>query len=387
MFSVKLGQPRNKQLLRMMEDPEKRKAMDKAELSLYPDTRKKELFAQKEELFFAIDEKAHEADLTEKGRNFLSPDDPDAFVLPGFDQRISRDRSRTAPRRAEGRKKAERQEHFDKQAEQIHAISQLLKAYCLYEKDVAVRRPGQQGHHRGREHRPLDDGPPLERRLAPGGRSQGRRRDRARNANARDDHDSELFPPLPQARRHDRHRGNRSLRVLRHLQARRAVIPTNRPVARKDANDSVYKTRREKFNAVLKEIQRASTRRAGRSWSAPSPSKSASMLPACCKRGNHSPLVLNAKFHQQEAEIVARAGQRGAVTIATNMAGRGTDIKLGPGVPEVGGLHVIGTERHEARRIDRQLRGRCARQGDPGSSHFFISLRRRSDAPVRLGRS
>ena len=96
--------------------------------------------------------------------------------------------------------------------------------------------------------------------------------------------------------------------------------------------------------------------------------------------------VLNAKYHQQEAEIVARAGQRGAVTIATNMAGRGTDIKLGPGVAELGGLHVIGTERHEARRIDRQLRGRCARQGDPGSSHFFISLRGRSDAHVRLGR-
>src|SRR5438445_8125799 len=151
------------------------------------------------------------------------------------------------------------------------------------------------------------------------------------------------------------------------------VIPTNRPVARKDANDSVYKTKREKYDAVLKEIKDIHGK--GRPILVGTISVEVSEhLSRLLKREGIIHSVLNAKYHQQEAEIVARAGQRSAVTIATNMAGRGTDIKLGTGVADAGGLHVIGTERHEARRIDRQLRGRCARQGDPGSSHFFISL-------------
>src|ERR1041384_4359708 len=151
------------------------------------------------------------------------------------------------------------------------------------------------------------------------------------------------------------------------------VIPTNRPIARKDKHDTVYKTKREKFDAVLKEIQEVHAR--GRPILVGTISVEVSEhLSRMLKKAGIVHNVLNAKFHQQEAEIVARAGQRGAVTIATNMAGRGTDIKLGAGVAELGGLHVLATERHEARRIDRQLRGRCARQGDPGTSHFFIAL-------------
>jgi preprotein translocase subunit SecA len=151
------------------------------------------------------------------------------------------------------------------------------------------------------------------------------------------------------------------------------VIPTNRPVARKDANDSVYKTRREKFSAVLTEIKTVHAQ--GRPILVGTVSvESSEQLSRMLQKERLVHSVLNAKYHQQEAEIITRAGQRGAVTIATNMAGRGTDIKLGPGVAESGGLHVLATERHEARRIDRQLRGRCARQGDPGSSHFFIAL-------------
>src|SRR5258706_962087 len=161
------------------------------------------------------------------------------------------------------------------------------------------------------------------------------------------------------------------------------VVPTNKPVARKDANDSVYKTRREKYDAVLNEIKDIHGK--GRPILVGTISVEVSEhLSAMLKRAGIVHSVLNAKYHQQEAEIVSRAGQRGSVTIATNMAGRGTDIKLGPGVAEAGGLHVIGTERHESRRIDRQLRGRCARQGDPGSSHFFISL---EDDLMRLFRS
>src|SRR5690348_2755841 len=151
------------------------------------------------------------------------------------------------------------------------------------------------------------------------------------------------------------------------------VIPTNRPVARADANDRIYKTRREKYNAVIKEIREAHARSQPVLVGTVSVEAS-QLLSRMLKREKIPHNVLNAKFHMQEAEIVARAGQPGTVTISTNMAGRGTDIKLGPGVKEIGGLHVVGTERHEARRIDRQLRGRCARQGDPGGSKFYVSL-------------
>ncbi|MGB0419328.1 MAG: preprotein translocase subunit SecA, partial [Opitutales bacterium] len=151
------------------------------------------------------------------------------------------------------------------------------------------------------------------------------------------------------------------------------VIPTNRPNIRKDFNDVIFKTRREKFNAVLKEIEQA--HQSGQPVLVGTASVEASeVLSRMLKRNRITHSVLNAKFHEQEAEIVAKAGQKNAVTIATNMAGRGTDIKLGAGVPDLGGLFVIGTERHESRRIDRQLRGRCSRQGDPGSSKFFVSL-------------
>ena len=152
-----------------------------------------------------------------------------------------------------------------------------------------------------------------------------------------------------------------------------AVTPTNRPCIRKDLNDLIYKTRREKFNAVVNEIRDAHTKGQPVLVGTVSVEQS-EVLSRMLKREKIPHAVLNAKYHQQEAEIVARAGQRGAVTISTNMAGRGTDIKLGEGVRELGGLYVIGTERHESRRIDRQLRGRCARQGDPGLSRFFVSF-------------
>ncbi|MBO0695005.1 MAG: SEC-C domain-containing protein, partial [Verrucomicrobia bacterium] len=151
------------------------------------------------------------------------------------------------------------------------------------------------------------------------------------------------------------------------------VIPTNRPVARRDYNDRIYKTRREKYNAVIKEIKEAHAKTQPVLVGTVSV-ESSELLSRMLKREKIPHNVLNAKFHMQEAEIVARAGQPGTVTISTNMAGRGTDIKLGPGVTELGGLMVVGTERHEARRIDRQLRGRCARQGDPGASRFYVSF-------------
>src|SRR5258706_27751 len=261
-----MGQPTSQGLMKILEVPENVKLMNQAELRLHADQKKVELYAQKEELFFAIDEKSHEADLTEKGRNFLSPKDPDAFMLPDLSvalHDIDTGPETDARKRLEAKTKL--QQEFETKAQRIHAISQLLKAFCLYQKDVQYV-----------------------------------------------------------------------------VQDNKVIIVdenTGRPIL--DGTISVE---------VSEHLSR--------------------ML----KREGIIHSVLNAKYHQQEAEIVARAGQRASVTIATNMAGRGTDIKLGAGVPDAGGLHVIGTERHEARRIDRQLRGRCARHCVPGSLHLFISL-------------
>ena len=197
MFKVKLGQPRNKQLLRMMEDPEKRRAIDKAELSFYQDSRKEELFALKEELFFTIDEKSNESDLSEQGREFLNPDEPDSFVLPDLISEFTEiDLNPELSDEEKEKQKVERQQHCDAQGERIHNISQLLRAYCLVREGRAVRGRGKQGRHRRRIHRPQNAGPALERRLAPGGGSEGRRADRSRDADAGHDHDSELFPAL-----------------------------------------------------------------------------------------------------------------------------------------------------------------------------------------------
>lgn len=374
LFRVKTGQPKSEALLKLLEDPANLKLMNDAELSLHADQKKVELYAEKEQLLFAIDEKGHEADLTEKGRSFLSPKDPDAFVLPDLSTAmhdIDTGPETDARKRMEAKTKL--QQDFETKAQKIHAISQLLKAYSLYQKDVEyvvqenkviivdqhtgrlmTGRRWSDGLHQAVE---AKEGVEIERETQTLATITIQNYFRlyhklAGMTGTAETEASEFFDIY-------------KLGVL--------VIPTNRPIARKDANDSVYKTRREKFNAVLKEIKEVHAQ--GRPILVGTISVEISeQLSRLLNREKLVHSVLNAKFHQQEAEIVARAGQRGAIMIATNMAGRGTDIKLGPGVTELGGLHVMGTERHESRRIDRQLRGRCARQGDPGSSHFFIAL-------------
>jgi preprotein translocase subunit SecA len=374
LYRVKMGQPTSEALLKILEQPENVRLMNSAELQLHADQKKTELYAEKEQLFFAIDEKSHEADLTEKGRNFLSPKDPDAFMLPDLTvslHEIDAGPEPDARKRAEA--KAKLQQEYQAKAQKIHSISQLLKAYCLYLKDVQyvvqenkviivdentgrlmTGRRWSEGLHQAVE---AKEGVAIERETQTLATITIQNYFRlyhklAGMTGTAETEAGEFFDIY-------------KLGVL--------VIPTNRPVARKDGNDSVYKTRREKYNAVLNEIKTIHGQ--GRPILVGTISVEVSEhLSRMLKREGIIHSVLNAKYHQQEAEIVARAGQRGSVTIATNMAGRGTDIKLGPGVADLGGLHVIGTERHEARRIDRQLRGRCARQGDPGSSHFFIGL-------------
>jgi len=374
MFKVKLGQPRNKQLLRMMEDPEKRKAIDKAELSFYQDTRKEELFALKEELFFTMDEKSHEADLSEQGRAFLNPDDPDSFVLPDLISEFTEIDLNTAlsDEQKDGMK-AERQEHCDKQAEQIHNISQLLRAYCLFEKDVAYVV----------EENKVVIVDEFTGRKMPGRRwSDGLHQAVEAKEGVQIDRETQTLATITIQNYFRLYHKLAGMTGTAETEANEfhdiykldvAVIPTNRPVARTDANDRIYKTRREKYNAVINEIRERHAHAQPVLVGTVSVEAS-ELLSRMLKREKIPHNVLNAKFHRQEAEIVSRAGQAGTVTISTNMAGRGTDIKLGPGVPEKGGLYVIGTERHESRRIDRQLRGRCARQGDPGATRFYVSF-------------
>src|SRR6266487_4247524 len=374
LYRVKIGQPKSEGLLKLLEDPENLRLMNQAELQLHADQKKVELYAEKEQLLFAIDEKSHEADLTEKGRNFLSPKDPDAFMLPDLTtalHEIDTGPETDARKRMEAKTKL--QQEFETKAQRIHAISQLLKAYCLYQKDVQyvvqenkviivdentgrlmTGRRWSDGLHQAVEAKEQVEVERETQTLATITIQNYFRlyHKLAGMTGTAETEASEFFDIY-------------KLGVL--------VIPTNKPVARKDANDSVYKTKREKYSAVLNEIKQIHGQ--GRPMLVGTISVEVSeQLSRMLQREKLIHSVLNAKYHQQEAEIITRAGQRGAITIATNMAGRGTDIKLGQGIADLGGLHVLATERHEARRIDRQLRGRCARQGDPGSSHFFISL-------------
>ncbi|MBM3877024.1 MAG: preprotein translocase subunit SecA [Verrucomicrobia bacterium] len=374
LFRVKTGQPKSHGLLRLLEDPENLKLMNKYELELHADQKKVELYAQKEELFFAIEEKSHEADLTEKGRKFLSPSDPDGFVMPDIIMAFHEiDHGPEADARKRMEAKAKVQADFEVKAEKIHTISQLLKAYCLYEREVQYvvleNKVIIVDEHTGRlmTGRRWSDGLHQAVEAKEGVEIE---RETQTLATITIQNYFRLYHKLAGMT------GTAETEAQEFLDIYKLgclVIPTNRPVARTDRNDSVYKTKREKYEAVTGEIQRIHSE--GRPILVGTISVEVSeLLSKMLKKAGIIHSVLNAKYHQQEAEIVSRAGQRGSVTIATNMAGRGTDIKLGPGIAELGGLHVLATERHESRRIDRQLRGRCARQGDPGSSHFFLSL-------------
>ncbi len=374
LFRVKTGQPRSEGLMKILENPENAGLMNRAELELHKDQKKVDLYREKEELIFAMDEKSHEADLTEKGRTLVSPQDPDAFVLPDLTtllHDVDAGPEPDARKRLEA--KAKLQADFEAKAQKIHAISQLLKAYSLYQLDVEYVVQDNKvvivDQHTGR--------------LMPGRRwSDGLHQAVEAKEGVAIERETQTLATITIQNYFRLYTKLAGMTGTAETEAAEffdiyklgvMTIPTNQPNIRKDADDSVYKTRREKFNAVVKEIKELHLQ--GRPVLVGTISvETSEMLSRMLKKEGLIHSVLNAKYHQQEAEIVSRAGQRGAITIATNMAGRGTDIKLGEGVPAVGGLHVLGTERHESRRIDRQLRGRCSRQGDPGSSHFFISL-------------
>ncbi|MBK27797.1 MAG: preprotein translocase subunit SecA [Verrucomicrobiales bacterium] len=374
LYKARLGEPKSARLMKLLEEPQNQKLVDKAELSLHADQSKKELYDQKEELFFGIEEKSHDADLTEKGRSFLNPKDSEAFMLPDLTEaqhEIDTNESLDAQSRIAAKTKL--QDEFKSKAETIHITGQLLKAYSLYIRDVAYVVQENKviivDEHTGR--------------AMPGRRwSDGLHQAVEAKEGVTIEQETQTLATITiqnYFRLYTKLAGMTGTAAteaheffdIYKLDVR--TIPTHRECIRDDSNDSIYKTKREKYNSVLEEIKNIN--RQGRPILVGTVSVEVSEhISKLLKKNGIIHSVLNAKYHEQEAEIIARAGFKGAVTIATNMAGRGTDIKLGEGVEEFGGLHVIGTERHESRRIDRQLRGRCARQGDAGSTHFFLSL-------------
>jgi preprotein translocase subunit SecA len=374
LLQVKMGHPKNKQLLRVIETPEWRKLLDRVETELNSDLNKDELYHLKEKLLYTIDERQHQADLTELGRKHLRPDNPDAFMLPDLATEFSDlDRENAVPPEKREEMKVAAHARYAAVSEDIHAISQLLRAYSLYERDVEyVVQEGKVmivDENTGR--------------VMPGRRwSDGLHQAVEAKENVTIERETRTYATITIQNYFRMYEKLAGMTGTAETEATEfsdiyrlsvQVIPTNRPCIRIDKNDSIFKTRRDKYNAVLREIEAANKR--GQPVLVGTTSVEASeVLSRMLKRAGIIHTVLNAKFHQQEAEIVSRAGLRGAVTIATNMAGRGTDIKLGEGVRDLGGLYVIGTERHESRRIDRQLRGRCSRQGDPGLTKFFLSI-------------
>ncbi len=371
---VRMGMPKHKQLLRLLESPEIRKKVEKTELEINSDQNRGFLQRVREELYFTIDERGGEADLTEKGRNRLNPSDPEAFVIPDLAAALSQlDSDSSLSDEEKLKKRQAAQQAFDMQSETIHNISQLLRAYCLFERDV---------HYVIQEDKVVivDE---FTGRMMPGRRfSEGLHQALEAKENVKIERETQTLASITiqnYFRMYEKLAGMTGTAETEASEFKEiykldvVVAPTNRPCVRIDHNDRIYKTKREKYNAVIEEIAECHQR--GQPSLVGTISVEVSeVLSRMLKRRNIPHNVINAKNHQREAEIVNRAGQPGAITIATNMAGRGTDIKLGKGVPDLGGLHVIGSARHDARRIDRQLRGRCARQGDPGSSRFYISL-------------
>lgn len=374
LYKARMGMPKSRRLSKILEDASSRKAMEKSELYYYQDTMKVALFQLKEELFFTIEEKSFEVNLTDNGRNYLNPNDENAFSLPDMMKDFADlDNVQDITPEERTKRKQSIQKAYDDTNEGIHCVSQLLRAYCLYEKDV---------HYVVQENKVqiVDE---FTGRIMTGRRwSDGLHQAVEAKEGVSIEEETQTYATVTiqnYFRLYSKLSGMTGTAETDAAEFKDiykmdvVVIPPNRPCVRLDGNDVLYKTKREKYNAIMKEIKTAHASRQPVLVGTIAVEVS-ELISRILKKEGVPHTVLNAKFHQSEAEIIARAGHPGAVTIATNMAGRGTDIKLASGVADLGGLYVIGTERHESRRIDRQLRGRCARQGDPGTSRFYVSF-------------
>ena len=371
LLQAQRGMPKNRQAMKIFQEPGMLKLAQDVE-SIH--IRDKKMHEVDDDLYFAVDEKSHSMDITEKGRTLLAPENPDAFVIPDLGELLTEidEREDLSPGDKEAEKEKAHQLHAERSGT-IHNFNQLLKAYTLYEKDVEyVMQEGKVMI--------VDE---FTGRVLPGRRySDGLHQALEAKENVRIERETQTLATITiqnYFRLYDKLSGMtgtaeteaEELGSIYGLDV--TVIPTHRSISRDDREDLVYKTKREKYNAAIEEITECHQK--GQPVLVGTVSVEVSeLLARMLKRKNIPHNVLNAKQHKSEAEVVTRAGQQGAVTIATNMAGRGTDIKLGEGIKELGGLHIIGTERHESRRIDLQLRGRSGRQGDSGSSRFYLSL-------------
>lgn len=398
LLQAQRGYPKNKQLMKLLKEPEFKKLLTRVENDYMRDKKMNQI---DEALYYIIDEKSNASDLMEKGREDLSPDDPDYFVLPPLNEQLSEIEGNEGIDQVEKLKMKDKLiKKFGEKSERLHNISNLLRAYSLFEKDVEYVVQDNKVVI-------VDE---FTGRLMPGRRySDGMHQAIEAKEGTRIEQETQTFATITLQnyfRMYKKLAGMTGTAVTEESEFWEIyklgviTIPTNKPIRRMDYDDAIFRSKKEKYEAIIQEITRLHQNKQPILVGTVSVEVSET-LSRLLKRRNLPHNVLNAKYHQKEAEIVSQAGQPGAITIATNMAGRGTDIKLGKGVVQCDGcfirnpakhkenpafdvkkceknvpcgLHIIGTERHESRRIDRQLRGRSGRQGDPGSTRFFVSL-------------
>ncbi len=375
LFRVYRGLPKYKPLIKFLSEPGSKQILQKTE-NFYLQDNQKMMPEADEPLFFTIDEKHNSIELTEKGIDLITGEgeDPKFFIMPDIGEEIARlEKDEALDEQEQLKRKDEIIQDYTVKAQRIHSVNQLLKAYTLFEKDTEYI---------------IDDGKikivdEQTGRVMEGRRySDGLHQAIEAKENVKVEDATQTYATITLQNYFRMYHKLSGMTGTAETEAGEfweiykldvVVIPTNKPIVRVDAEDKVYKTVREKFNAVVEEITELTGK--GRPVLVGTTSVEISeLLSRMLKMKHIEHQVLNAKQHQREAEIITKAGQSGTVTIATNMAGRGTDIKLSPESRAAGGLAIVGTERHESRRVDRQLRGRAGRQGDVGSSQFFVSL-------------
>lgn len=368
------GLPKNKALIKYLSEPGMRALMQKTE-NFYMQEQSKNMHLINDELYFVIDEKSNSIELTDKGYELISRqyDESSFFILPNIGDEIAALEKSDLADAEKLKKKNELLQDYNVKSERVHTVNQLVKAYALFEKDV--------------EYVIMDDGIKIvdeqTGRIMEGRRySDGLHQALEAKENVKVEAATQTYATVTLQNYFRMYHKLSGMTGTAETEAGEfwdiykldvVVIPTNRPIVRGDHEDLVYKTKREKYNAVIAETE--ALVKAGRPVLVGTTSVEISeLLSKMLRLRKIKHNVLNAKLHQKEADIVAEAGREGVVTIATNMAGRGTDIKLSDEVKSSGGLAIVGTERHDSRRVDRQLRGRAGRQGDPGSSQFFVCL-------------
>jgi preprotein translocase subunit SecA len=374
LFRAYRGLPKNKPLIKFLSEPGIRTGMQKTE-NFYMAEQNKNMHIIDDELYFVIEEKQNSIDLTDKGIDMITEmtGDPNFYILPDIAVSLNEIDKSDIPEREKAEQKSKILQDYSIKTERVHTMNQLFKAYALFELNV--------------EYVIIDNKIKIvdeqTGRIMEGRRySDGLHQAIEAKENVKVEAATQTYATITLQNYFRMYNKLAGMTGTAETEAGElwdiykldvTVIPTNRPIARLDHEDLVYKTVREKYAAVIKETE--ALVKSGRPVLIGTTSVEISeLLSRMLNRQNIKHNVLNAKLHQKEADIVAEAGLAGTVTIATNMAGRGTDIKLGKGVKEAGGLAIIGTERHESRRVDRQLRGRAGRQGDPGSSQFYVSL-------------